>query len=47
MPRPPFIIQELDETHLLVKDEQVEYVQEQVRAFNDRNVYTAPTGNDE
>jgi hypothetical protein len=37
-----FIIRELDGTHLLVKEDQVEYVQQQVKAFNNKNVYTAP-----
>ncbi|WIA14222.1 hypothetical protein OEZ86_012737 [Tetradesmus obliquus] len=37
-----FIIKELDDTHLLVKEDMVEFVQEQVKAFNNKNVYTPP-----
>jgi hypothetical protein len=40
--RSAFIIKELDDTHLLVKEDMVEFVQEQVKAFNNKNVYTPP-----
>lgn len=37
-----FIIRELDDTHLLVKDNYVDFVVQQVKAFNNKNVYTPP-----
>lgn len=37
-----FIIRELDDTHLLIKDEYVDFVVQQVKAFNNKNVYTPP-----
>jgi hypothetical protein len=40
--RRPFIIKELDDQHLLVKEDMVEFVKEQVKAFNNKNVYTPP-----
>jgi hypothetical protein len=40
--RSAFIIKELDDTHLLVKEDMVDFVQEQVKAFNNKNVYTPP-----
>jgi hypothetical protein len=40
--REAFIIRELDDTHLLVKDNYVDFVVQQVKAFNNKNVYTPP-----
>lgn len=42
-----FIIQVLDDTHLFVKADKVDFVRERVQQFNDRNVYQAPADKDE
>ncbi|KAI8468041.1 MAG: TFIIH subunit TTDA/Tfb5 [Monoraphidium minutum] len=44
-PNNKFLISVLDDTHLFVKPDKVEFVQEKVREFNDRNVYQPPTEN--
>ena len=37
----PFIIRELDETHLLVDSSQVDWIKQSVVAFMEANVWTA------
>lgn len=37
-----FIILELDDTHLLIKEDCVDFVHREVKAFNNKNVYTPP-----
>jgi len=38
----PFIIRELDDKHLLIREDMVDFVHQQVKAFNNKNVYTPP-----
>jgi hypothetical protein len=40
--RRAFVLKELDDTHLLIRDDQVDFVVQQVKAFNNKNVYTPP-----
>ena len=40
--RTEFIIKVLDDNHLLVREDMVDFVSQQVKAFNNKNVYTAP-----
>ncbi|KIY99814.1 hypothetical protein MNEG_8149 [Monoraphidium neglectum] len=37
-----FIIAVLDDTHLFVKADKVDFVREKVQEFNDKNVYQPP-----
>jgi hypothetical protein len=37
-----FIIKELDDTHLLVKEDHLDFVNLRVKEFNNKNVYTPP-----
>lgn len=38
----PFVIRVLDDTHLFIRIEAVDFVQQAVKDFNNKNVYTAP-----
>ncbi len=40
----PFIIRELDDTHLLVDPEKVDWIKESVAAFFEENVWTTEKG---
>jgi hypothetical protein len=37
------MILDVDDTHMLIKEDLVDFVKAQVKAFNNKNVYTPPT----
>eukprot|EP00877_Chromochloris_zofingiensis_P007612 jgi/Chrzof1/3103/Cz12g12040.t1 len=41
-----FILKELDDTHLWVKTDKVDYIKQAVKDFNNSNVYTPPARED-